>query len=189
MIDLNISQTPPRSFPGSHYIRLRPRLDHLTITSRGPGGSLTSIIVDYCGYELTHPLTSSHFLLVHPCPLSLHRAPANTLLSLHPSCPPSPPRLSTPPAPFHPLITLKCQLWPASLTPKGPPNYGLMWDISSLMHKEVMINYSSNMYTKLRFTRSVSDEEINKYVDGKSSNHTHVDARHVVQPLPPRVST
>lgn len=56
------------------------------------------------------------------------------------------------------------------------------------MHKE-MINYSSNMYTKLRFTRSVSDEEINKYVDGKSNNHIYVDARHVVQPLPPRAST
>lgn len=169
-------------------MRLRPRRDHLMITSRGPGGSLTSIIVDYCGYELTHPLTSSHFLLVHPCPLSLHRTPANTLLSLHPSCPPSPPRLSTPPAPFHPLITLKCQLWPASLTPKGPPNYGHIWDICSLMRKST-INFLSNIYAKLRFTRSVSDKEINKYIDGKSNNHTYVDARHVVQLLPPTVST
>lgn len=36
--------------------------------------------------------------------------------------------------------------------------------------------------------RSISDEEIHKYVDGESNNHAYVDARHVVRPLPPRAS-
>lgn len=70
-----MSQTLPiwhRTFPCSYYLRLRPWLVQLGITYRGPGGSLTPIIVDVnthrrWSYELIHSLISSHFLFIQPC--------------------------------------------------------------------------------------------------------------------------
>lgn len=139
-----------RSFPGSYYIRLRPRLDPADSAYRGPGGTSTSII-DHTqwSYEPTH---TAHTLTLSPHPPLSSEPPSHP--GQHPRVPPpllspSPPRLSTPSAPFHPLITSKCQPWPLSLTPKRPPNHELIWDIYSHVQEEVIINHLSNIYTNI----------------------------------------
>lgn len=50
----SLPDTWPRSFPGPSYIAARPRLDQQMITSRGPGGSLTLIIVDMKDHRRSH---------------------------------------------------------------------------------------------------------------------------------------
>lgn len=50
----SVPDTWPQSFPGPSYIAARPRLDQQMITSRGPGGSLTLIIVDMKDHRRSH---------------------------------------------------------------------------------------------------------------------------------------
>lgn len=160
-------------FPGSYYVRLRPRLDQLTITYRGPGGSLTLIVVDMkthrlWSYELIQPCTLHRGFDLHtlspPHTFSSSTPVLLTSSSQRPFVPPLPRLPSSPPAPFHPLIAFKCQPWPLSLTPERPPNHGLIWDICSYI---LTRRWQTHIYTKFWFTRSI--------LHIQTHTHTHAE--------------
>lgn len=133
-----------------------PRHDQLITTYRGPEGSLTPIIVvlkahRWWSYELIHSLTSSHSLCPPSQPVSRFVPPWRRLLHVSLS------------APFHPLITLKCQLWPLGLTPKNI-SYALIWDIYSHKQEEVIIKHLASIYTMARLHAVIEmDKDADKW--------------------------
>lgn len=148
IIDQNISQTPPHDTSLSQA-QTRPADDYLQ-------GSWRVLDPDYCGYERSQMVviwtnTLPHLLTLSPYPNPV-RWTAITPQST-PFCPSC--RRLLHQHPFHPLITLKCQPWPLSLTPKRPPNRGLIWDMCSHMHREVIIKHLSNISTECSFAHGV----------------------------------